>query len=119
VDTATQTFSGNQNDERQVVDYINILRRIAVAIQGIVILTKHPSLSGRANGSGESGNTAWHNSVRSRLYVRESVADNCTVISGMKSNYSRKLEKIRLKWQRGVFIQDSPEPVRHWLDRED
>lgn len=115
IDTATQTFAGNQNDERQVVDFINILRRIAVAIQGVVILTKHPSLSGRANGSGESGNTAWNNSVRSRLYVQQTKAG--TVLRGMKANYSAKLKELPIRWERGVFVLDQPEPADRWYDR--
>ncbi len=117
IDTATQTFSGNGNDEGQVRDYLNILRRIAVAIEGVVIITKHPSLSGRSSGTGEGGTVAWTNGVRSRLYMRHEGQE--TVLSGMESNYGEKLGKIRLVWSRGVFIQDSPEPVRHWLDRED
>ncbi len=76
IDTATQTLAINQNDEMQIMQAVNVLRRMAVALQGCVILT-------------------------------------------MKSNYSRKLEKLRLKYNRGVFIVDAPEPVRHWLDRED
>jgi RecA-family ATPase len=118
VDTATQCMAFNQLDEQQVQQGINVLRRMAVALQGCVILTKHPSMSGRANGTGESGSVQWNNAVRSRLYMRETAADGL-ILSGMKANYGPKLEKIRLKWQRGVFIQDSPEPVRHWLDRED
>ena len=108
IDTATQTFAGNQNDEQQVVQFINALRRLAIAIQGIVVITKHPSMAGRALGTGESGNTAWHNSVRSRLYVYER-KDGTTELRGMKSNYSRKLGKIALKWERGVFVLEQPE----------
>ena len=102
VDTATQTFRGNQNDETQVADYITELRRLAIAIQGVVVLTKHPSMAGRALGTGESGNVAWHNSVRSRLYLHEHKALGL-VLSGMKSNYSRKLDPVPLVWERGVF----------------
>lgn len=110
IDTATQTFAGNQNDEQQVVQFINQLRRMAIAIQGVVLLTKHPSLSGRALGTGESGNTAWSNSVRSRLYMYER-KDGQVEMRGVKANYGRKLEKLPLKWQRGAFVLDGrPEP---------
>lgn len=110
VDTATQSFSGNQNDEQQVVQFINQMRTLSVAIQGLVIITKHPSMSGRALGTGESGNTAWHNSVRSRLYVYEK-KDGVVELRGMKQNYSRKLGKIQLRWQRGCFVLNEPEPA--------
>lgn len=102
IDTATQTFRGNQNDETQVADYITELRRLAIAIQGVVVLTKHPSMAGRALGTGESGNVAWHNSVRSRLYLHEHKTLGL-VLSGMKANYSRKLDPVPLVWERGVF----------------
>lgn len=114
IDTATQTFAGNQNDEQQVVQFINLLRRLAVAIQGVVILTKHPSLTGRASGTGESGNTAWHNSVRSRLYVYD--RNGFVELRGMKSNYGPKLDKIPLRWERGVFVVEQPAAAGHWSD---
>lgn len=104
IDTATQTFRGNQNDETQVADYITELRRLAIAIQGVVLITKHPSMTGRALGTGESGNVAWHNSVRSRLYLHEHKAMGL-VLSGMKNNYGRKLDPIPLVWERGVLLR--------------
>lgn len=120
IDTATQVFAGNQNDESQVIQFINQLRRLAIAIQGIVIITKHPSLSGRALGTGESGNTAWNNSVRSRLYVYERKGNDpdhpITELRGMKSNYARKLGKMQLRWTRGCFELDEPPPVRDWSE---
>lgn len=118
IDTATQTFAGNQNDEQQVVQFINQLRRLAIAIQGVVIITKHPSLSGRALGTGESGNTAWNNTVRSRLYMREEGKGDAqrTVISGLKANYSGKLDKIPLVWRRGAFVLEQPEPAKDYTE---
>ena len=115
VDTATQTFRGNQNDEIQVADYITELRRLAVAIQGVVVITKHPSMAGRALGTGESGNVAWHNSVRSRLYLHEHKALGL-VLSGMKSNYSRKLDPVPLKWERGVLRRIEAPAARDWSE---
>jgi RecA-family ATPase len=116
VDTATHTFRGNQNDETQVVDFISELRRLAIAIQGVVVVTKHPSMSGRALGTGESGNVAWNNSVRSRLYVYENKAGEVT-LAGVKSNYGRKLEKIPLRWDRGVLVRDEPPSAADYADR--
>ena len=108
VDTSTQTFGGNQNDELQVVAYINEFRRLAVAIQGVVIFTKHPSMSGRVLGTGEGGNVAWQNSVRARLYMHHR-KDRGLVLQGMKANYGPKLEAIPLRWSRGVFERVEPE----------
>lgn len=108
IDTATQTFGGNQNDETQVVGYCNECRRLAIAIQGVVIITKHPSMAGRVNGSGESGSVAWENSCRARLYLHEHKA-NGLVLEGMKANYSRKLEPIPVEWRQGVFAVREPQ----------
>lgn len=121
IDTATQTFRGNQNDETQVMDYITVLRRLAMHIQGVVILTKHPSMAGRASGSGESGNVAWQNSVRARLYLHDD--KDQLVLKTMKSNYAASGGKIPLRWEAGVFVRDdpvlpaSPYPDRDWDDR--
>ena len=110
IDTATKTFRGNQNDETQVDDYITELRRLAIAIQGVVIITKHPSMSGRALGTGESGNVAWSNSVRSRLYLHEHKAKGL-VLEGLKNNYARKLAALPLRFDNGVFVKVEAEPV--------
>ncbi len=107
VDTATKTFRGNQNDENQVDDYITELRRMAVMMQGVVIITKHPSVTGRALGTGESGSVSWNNSVRARVYLHSDKAGN-TVLEGMKSNYGPNAPQIPVKWQAGVFVRNEP-----------
>lgn len=104
LDTATKVFAGNQNDEKQVADFITELNRLAIMMQGVVILTKHPSATGRALGTGESGSVQWENSVRARLYLHEHKALGL-VLAGLKSNYARKLDPIPLKWDRGVFVK--------------
>jgi RecA-family ATPase len=108
IDTATQTFRGNQNDEIQVMDFITELRKLAVRIQGIVLLTKHPSLSGRALGTGESGNTAWTNSVRSRCYLHKDKSGQL-MLDVLKSNYGPRGDGLPLKWSDGVYVLDVPE----------
>lgn len=117
LDTATQTFAGNQNDEMQVVSYIAELRRLAMAVEGVVILTKHPSMAGRALGTGESGNVAWNNSVRSRLYVMKDKQGFIT-LKTMKSNYAPSGGVVPLKWDRGVLGLDKPDqpPLSYGYD---
>lgn len=115
IDTATQTFRGNQNDETQVKDYINMLRRLAVAIQGVVIFTKHPSLSGRALGTGESGNVAWTNSVRARVYVHRDKTEQL-VFEPLTGNYTKTGDAIPIRWDSGVFVENRPEPAPRWGD---
>ena len=107
LDTATKTFGGNQNDEKQVSDFIAECYRLAIAISGCVILTKHPSITGRALGTGESGSVAWENSVRARLYLREHKARGLE-LAGMKSNYSRKLDPVPVAFEGGVLVRTAP-----------
>lgn len=105
IDTATQTYGGNQNDEIQVMFYISLLRRLAIRIQGCVFITKHPSLTGRSTGTGESGSVTWQNSVRSRLYLHEE-SEGSLVLKTMKSNYGPHGGKIPLRWENGVLVRE-------------
>jgi RecA-family ATPase len=63
-------FTAATNIRGQVQQFIAVLRRLAIRYRVAIVLIAHPSLSGMASGSGNSGNTAWNNSVRSRLYLQ-------------------------------------------------
>ena len=73
-----------------------------------------------ANGSGSSGNTAWNNSVRSRLYLERIIArdkelaceldPDARVLRTVKANYGRVGGEIALRWVDGV-LQPSSRPV--------
>jgi len=108
IDTATQVYAGNQNDEQQVMQFVNMLRRLAIAIQGVVILVKHPSAAGRALGTGESGSVQWSNSVRSRLYMHKDKALGL-VLQMKKSNYGPADLELPIRWERGVYHMNAPE----------
>jgi RecA-family ATPase len=75
------------------------LKRLAIVSNGSVVLLSHPSLTGINTGSGISGSTAWHNSVRSRFYMTapkiepgEQPDTDLREILFKKANYSRKGE---------------------------
>ena len=70
VDTAADIFAGNENDRAQVRQFIGLLRGLAIDANCGVLMVSHPSLTGINSGSGTSGTTGWHNSVRSRLYFK-------------------------------------------------
>lgn len=111
LDTAADLFGGNENFRGQVRFFINLLRRIAIEIDGAVLLTSHPSVQGIATGTGISGSTAWSNSVRSRLYLQKPKVDgdeepdpDARVLRGMKANYGPTGGALKLRYDRGVFV---------------
>jgi RecA-family ATPase len=113
IDTAADVFAGNENDRAQTRQFVTMLRELAFATHSGVVLLSHPSLSGINSGSGISGSTAWHNSVRSRLYFTtaktrdgEEPDKNLRTLEVMKSNYGPVGEKIMLRYQNGVFVVD-------------
>jgi hypothetical protein len=104
-------FAGNENDRTQVRQFTGLLRHIAIDADCAVLLASHPSVSGMKKGSGLSGSTAWHNSVRTRLYFKEANANgnnskadhDLRELECMKSNYGPSGEVVRLHWDNGVF----------------
>lgn len=124
LDTAADIFLVNERDRAEVRQCISLLRGLALDIGTCVILLSHPSLIGISTGTGLSGSTAWHNSVRSRLYLKteKSKKDDeveeaneksepdlagTRVLSFMKSNYSALAQDIRLEWSEGLFQKEA------------
>ncbi len=114
IDTAADTFGGNENIRPQVRQFINLLAKLALEIDGAVILSAHPSAAGMARNDGTGGSTAWNATVRSRIYLSrpitasgeelsESDAKNLREFTKMKSNYSTIGDKFILRWDNGVF----------------
>jgi RecA-family ATPase len=111
LDPAANLFAGNENDRSHVQQFIALLTRIAVQGHTAVVLVSHPSLTGINTGSGLSGSTAWHNSVRSRLYLKKAATEkgeepepNLRVLEVMKSNYGPPAEALTLRWKDGLFL---------------
>jgi RecA-family ATPase len=112
LDNLADIFAGNENSKVLARQFIGLLRGLALRHDCTVLLLAHPSLSGLSSGSGTSGNTAWSNSVRSRLYlVRERDHDgfesdpNRRVLQTMKANYGPVGGRICLRWEAGRFIR--------------
>ena len=110
LDALHDLFSGNENARPQARQFIHTLSFIAATIDGAVLLTAHPSLSGLSSGSGTSGSTAWNNAVRSRLYLKRpkadedaDVEDNDRILKREKANYAGIGDEIRLTWANGVL----------------
>ena len=63
LDTLADLYSGDENVRSQARQFIGFLRRLAIRHRCAVLLLAHPSLSGMASGSGNSGSTAWNGSA--------------------------------------------------------
>ena len=109
LDTLADLYPGNENDRAQARQFIGQLRRVCVENRVTIVLLSHPSLSGMSSGSGTSGNTAWSNSVRSRLYMQRIIdggyeADkSARKITVMKSNYGETGLELVMKYNDGAF----------------
>ncbi|MFZ2082166.1 MAG: hypothetical protein WAV38_37025 [Xanthobacteraceae bacterium] len=90
-----------------------MLRGLAIAGNSAVIVCAHPSLTGINTGTGLSGSTAWHNSVRARAYLHSVTVDDTEPdktlrqLDFMKSNYSAIADSVTLRWRDGVFIMEA------------
>lgn len=121
LDSLHDMFAGQENDRRHARHFIGLLRRLALEIEGAVIINAHPSVSGMASGTGSAGSTAWNNAVRSRLYLTrgedEMEDPDARILKTMKANYGRAGDKIQMRWQDGVFVTEGLPSGVSWLDR--
>lgn len=115
IDTAADTFGGIENSRGHVRQFIGLLTKLALKIDGGVLFCAHPSAAGMANGRGDGGSTGWNNSVRSRMYFTTPKSEdsevsqqssNERILKRMKANYAPRDEEIRLSWQQGTFIEE-------------
>jgi RecA-family ATPase len=112
IDTRADVFAGNEIDRIQVRTFIRTLRKLCITHDLSVLMLSHPSITGITMGSGQSGSTAWGNSVRSRLYLERannkgSVPDpDARTLTVMKNNYGPAETEIMLRWRGGLFEPD-------------
>ncbi|GGB62978.1 hypothetical protein GCM10011316_38590 [Roseibium aquae] len=113
LDTCADLYPSNENDRAKVRQFVGILRGLALKHQCAVVLLSHPSLTGRNSGTGESGSTAWNNSVRSRLYLQRLIVDGyepntkARTLSVKKANYGSTGGQISLQWEAGRFVAEA------------
>lgn len=113
LDAAADLFGGDEIRRRHVAFLIRTLRRLAIEIDGAVVLLAHPSNHGISNSTGISGSTAWANSVRSLLVFEPASGDDADederILRRHKANYARRNEVIRMRWEDGKFVElDAP-----------
>lgn len=117
VDTIADTFGGLEIDRQQVTRFIRQHQKLAVDMDGAVLLIGHPSVSGMKDGRPASGSNAWVNAVRSALYLRraeegetpgDSDVKRVRILERAKSNFAPTDVEIRLRYFNGVFLADHP-----------
>ncbi len=113
LDSLHDLFGGDEIKRTHARQFIGFLRRLALKINGAVLVCAHPSVAGMHNGTGTSGSTAWNNTVRSRLYLtglgdKDAAADNIRVLKNMKANYGPRGNGIEITWRDGVFVRNTP-----------
>ena len=110
VDNASDTFDGDEIARAQVRAFVRFLADLVRGTGGAVLLLAHvskASAKGATDGEDYSGSTAWHNSVRSRLHLRE--VENKARVPGVrtlellhgKSTHGLKLPPLPLIWAEG------------------
>ena len=113
LDTAADTFGGNENDRQQVRAFLGpVLTKLARDIGGAVLLNAHPSRSGLSTtGDMDGGSTAWSNTARSRWALTRPPAEegaapdaNARVLARRKANYASIGNEIALQWRDGVMM---------------
>jgi RecA-family ATPase len=116
LDNLADIYGANENVRELARQFIGMLRALAIKYHCAVILLAHPSLSGMASGSGSSGNTAWNNSPRARLYLQRDKDDkgveadpNLRVLEIKKANYTAMGRKIEIRWESGRFKSTAPD----------
>jgi len=113
IDTAADTFGGDENNRRQVRQYIGtVLGRLARELNAAVVLNAHPSRSGLgANGDMDGGSTAWSNTARARWSLARQKAEgdeqpdtDIRILTRRKANYATIGDTIRLRRTDGALL---------------
>lgn len=112
LDTLADIYGGNEIDRVQVNYFIKTVLGGLIRERGpeaplTVLLLGHPSVSGKADGRGFSGSTAWNNSVRSRMYLQkpDDGASEERILTRGKANYAASGDDtaVRLFYANGVL----------------
>jgi RecA-family ATPase len=113
LDASADVFAGDEINRSQVRQFVGLLRKLAGATDGAVILLSHPSLTGISSGTGLSGSTAWHNSVRARMYLTspkpeagEQPDSDLRELTFKKNQYGPIGESLILRYRNGLFLPE-------------
>lgn len=114
IDNASDAYDGSENVRKEVRFFIRNLARMARARNASVVLLAHIDKAAQRNGTAGddySGSTAWHNSVRSRVALKQdpnhsdhSGAPALLVLEHQKANLSSKANPLTLEFIDGGLI---------------
>jgi RecA-family ATPase len=116
VENAADVYNGNENDRTNVTRFVRgLLGRLTVSCESTVMLIQHPSVSGLNDGTGRSGSTGWNNAGRWRCNFTKIKDDENGLrqLEIVKNNYGPDGEKVRLRWERGVFVPEGSASSPH------
>jgi len=102
VDNASDAYGGDEIQRRQVRAFIRALAMVIKPTNAGCLLLAHVDKNTSRTrkpegGEGYSGSTAWHNSVRSRLFLTRA-DDDLLTLEHQKSNLGSMCEPINLEW---------------------
>jgi RecA-family ATPase len=109
IENAADVYGGNENDRTNVTRFVRkVLGSLTVPCESTVMLIQHPSVAGLNDGTGRSGTTGWNNAGRWRnnFTTIKDDDDGLRQLEIAKNNYGPKGEKVRLRWERGVFVPE-------------
>ena len=104
LDNASDVYGADENNRTQVRGFLRELAKLVRPVHGAVLLLSHvDKATARAGGTqGYSGSTAWHNSVRSRLFLSADDKTGELLLEHQKSNRGKRADSMRLLWQNGL-----------------
>jgi RecA-family ATPase len=120
LDPIADVFAGKEIERSHTRQFITMLRGLAIETGSAVVMAAHPSLTGISSNTGLSGSTAWHNSVRARMYFKPTPGDDkaLRVLEVRKNNYGPEAENILLRWKDGVYVIEPGEGTLEQLHAE-
>lgn len=106
LDNASDLYGADENNRGQVRAFIRLLAKLVRPVHGAVLLLAHvDKLTARTGGTqGYSGSTAWHNSVRSRLFLSADDTTGELLLEHQKSNRGKRADSMRLTWHDGLPV---------------
>ena len=114
IDNASDTYEAGENDRARVRGFVRSLAQLARRIDGPILLLahidKHTAKAGKGT-EGYSGSTAWHNSVRSRLFLSDD--EGVLTLEHQKANLGPRAEPLSLAWDDGMIVPVQRATGRH------